>query len=285
VPKFPVGEETEINQLAHTYLPRKEDPNVGESYTSFFKRRQLQLSLLRKFNLPYFYYSVTVNHVVFFFLNTNNYAQHYYNWMTQKNMDPLLNQRIWFKNAYDRARAANKTIVVCQHQPLIVTDKRAAFGDAYLYLDYPASPISNQVKAWDTLAETFQLDKNKYLYSDLLLKMFEADDIQPDMIACAHSHGLGYYNNKLKTTESYKICQVISGGGGSRSLFDQKDMSKEDIKGCQEQKYGFFKMTFHKLQPKLINIECHTTDGLNLTFTNADHKPVPVSSLRLVNPF
>lgn len=275
IPNHPVGEETELNQLAHTYIPRKGDPIIPDSYEHFYQRKQLPLFMLRKFNLPYFYYSVTVNNIIFFFLNSNTYAQHYFNWMTGRNTDPLLNQRNWFKSAYERAKLAGKTIIVIQHHPLIVCDKRAFSGDAYLYLDRPTPP--HQIDAWQQLAETFHLDPTKYLYSELLLKMFEKDEIQPDLIVAAHSHMLRYDNNRLKAEATYKICQVTSGAAGGK-LMVQKDFSHDDIKGCQESKNGFFKVTFHKANPKIFDIECFTTDGLHYQFTNESHHQIEPAS-------
>jgi hypothetical protein len=271
LPSKPVGEETEINQAAHTYLPREGDPQIDETYVEFFQRDQLPIKSLRKFNMPFFYYSFIIGNVQLFFLNTNNYAKHYYDSLNGTNNDPLLNQALWLKAHYDAARAAGRTVLFAQHHPLITCDKRAFAGDAYLYFDPPSyrTPPAD----WVALAGIFNLEVSKYSYSALLSCIYEKQGISPDLILCAHGHYLGYINNNLKTDQRYKIRQVISGAGGGK-LMPQKDFSRGDILGLHEEKFGYVRITCNVNRPQFVHMDFYTTDDHHFEFTNEGIRPL-----------
>ena len=102
-------------------------------------------------------------------------------------------------------------------------------------------------------------------YADMLLACFDIQDIQPDVVFTAHDHALVY-------NRTDKLCQVISGTGGSTSLMSQMSHEHDANMGRFISEPGFVAVTCEA--DKKLTFEYYTTTGKYLKFTNASHVAV-----------
>lgn len=262
----PKGRELELNQVAHSYMKQEMDPDIAESKEKFYSRASLDYPFLPKLNMPFLYYSVIFGKLQIFFLNANSYATDYLAKIRAENGVPENNQAVWLEQEFIKANKEGRTTICAWHNPIYTCTKRAyADGaDADLYL----SP--------QELAELnlhFNQEKTTNSYNLLLSKMFTEQRINFDLILAAHDHAIYYYNNIHDPNAKFKLCQVISGGGGGdlqeRKLFAEENNLKSYVK-----EHGYVSLTCDKNHPELIYIDIYTISGKHLRFTNQSSQPI-----------
>lgn len=284
------GEVVEVNQVAHSYTTQPNDKNINVSKCELYSSETLDITNLPKWNMPFFYYSIICEKVQIFVLNSNSYVS---DWLKKEKLSekkesdlaaevldfsiPLekncKNQATWFETECKKAKLAGRTVIVVMHHPLFTASVRhfQYKGDAELYLTPDELKEAN---------ERLNQPVESRIYNEILRKVFQTQEILMDMVIAAHDHSLYYYNNILDIDSPYKICQVVTGGGGG-DLQDRMNFQNHKNLGGFLKQTGFIAITCNKYHPELITIEIFTTENHYLKFTNKD--PIPVREPSLDN--
>lgn len=271
----PPGKETELNQVAHSYLPDTNYETVSEKKT-LYRSHDLNLKTLPTWNMPSLFYSLIIGDIQIFCLNSNSYAKDYLDSLHPRSTSEV-NQAIWFKQAYEKARAEGKKIILAQHHPLYTAGKRAFPDDYDTKLYISENDLYRLQQALSTTTES---------YNQLLSHILEKQGITPDLILVAHDHCMSYYNNQLNATEKESgmtqmmpIIKQVTAGGGGQTLQARESLLGHPFVACYEKNNGLTVITdiphvnssikTPLPSPKFM-IDIHTTTQVHLKFTDRD---------------
>lgn len=267
-----------MHQIAHTFI----DPDTSSYRSSINKfyndppddeekragMRTLQLADLNRYsmywNMPRRYYSVIIEDVQVFLVDSNTYALDFL--ILQENLragidTPIKeNQAAWLTEQVAIANAAGRTIILAQHHPLYTPGKRAYHNDYNIYLD--ADQFYRLLIALNIHVHE---NRNEGLlsYNALLLQCYikqgfvftreqkpafpEQKSLCIDTIISAHDHNFCYYNNKATAAsdDEFPLCQIIAGTGGGE-LQDRYKFSDQHKLGGFLKKPGFVVLSHTK---------------------------------------
>ncbi len=255
------GPQTEQNEVFHTYLKNTEEKIAAltKPKVTFAELRDAKLEWV----MPAQYYSYIIGKLQFIHLNSNTLVKDFLDTTSNNTTE---NQISWLNQVYQAAKKDDRQVVIIQHHSLFTCGKRVYHGDQDHYLTLAQI---NQVEAI--------FNEKKLNYNDMLLKIFQRLEIKPKLILSAHDHSLYYHNNKKDPDHSYKIAQVISGGGGGklqgRSGFKQPIFTPVFLK-----QHGFCQLSFNQHNPEEIFIH-YRTRKQHLIFSSEHHSPIRIISL------
>lgn len=228
-----------LNQVAHTFLPRKEGETVeklqkifGDKLTDdpLDDRYILNTEDLNHFNMPGRAYSLIIEDMEIFCIDSNTFVQDYKD--LEKN--PLLeNQVSWLIKAYAKSKAMGKKPVLALHHPPATVGKREFGNDVGFYTD-----------------------EKKGSYNKRVCETLTTLGLKFDAIFAAHDHGMYYYLDSEK-----HLPLVVSAGGGStlQERLDVKTNKKVatflEAYGCvafasEGDSLNFMFHSNHRLSPK-----------------------------------
>ncbi|GEM_PF-5708270 len=272
--------DAERQQIAHSYLQHPSDPEQKESKQEFFQRNNLDYTLLPKHLMPHFFNSWIIDTVEVFALNSNTYVKDYLALLRQYAFDQPVdpnNQAAWTQRKYFEAVKAGRSAIFAMHHPLFTAGKRAyPLGwDAKHYLAPEEITLVNQILQLSPDAYDFKEklraifnekpDSSRKLesngnYNEMLTRiMCDFQKMSPDMVTTAHDHSIYYFNNRNEESPHPKICQVVSGGGGSQELQPQLFFGMQNNLGCFLREYGVSIFSCDKKSPKLFEINLFST--------------------------
>lgn len=229
------GENVEINQVAHHYIPddiqypapKKNYQSIDELIQLFSPKKDappdqeekipLNLEALQLFNMPYFFYSLILDEAEtqqLICLNSNSLLRDFLNYVNGTTPPGKINQVEWLLNVSRQAKEANRDITLAMHHPLRSSGKRhfAENYDSDHYL---------------SMEEIIDLNKlfhsNTASYNELLcILLLEKLGIKPSKVLNAHDHFVSIDDNSL-------FFQLTSGGGGGE-LQEQESFIYPDVK-------------------------------------------------------
>ena len=268
------GEGRGINQAAHTYLGKSEKKITKK--LSLFTKPELPIEKLGQWNMPYLFYSLVLGNTQIFMLNSNSYPKDYLQYVTGQTRngvnlsDNRTNQAAWLEDVYKTALANGKQIFIVQHHPLAVCGKRSfpAKYDArhYLYQDQ-----INQLNA--ELKKLNPAHRATQSYNELLALIYQQQNINPQLVLCAHEHFLSWRNDFEKMGYTHLPPQFTAGGGGGK-LDARYSYRDHPYVGLNQQQHGFGMVTCDPAHTQTFTLDVFTLSGLKLRFIECSHRAV-----------
>lgn len=257
----PTKEDVGMYQIVHSYLPDENQTTVDDK-KALYQKTSLALNELPLWNLPATFYSLLLDDIQLFCLDSSKYLTDYLQSLAYP--EHTSNQASWLKTEVEQAKQAGKRIILAMHHPLFITGKREYHSDLAVYLSTPEI---------NTIMAHFQLTNAKdYSYNDLLKMTLAEQKILPaiELVLAAHDHHLFYYNNKSSPSHPYPLCQITTGGGGGRlqSRFNFKEQAQHV--GCSLKQHG---VTLITCTANTIQFSIHTINQHHLAFTTRDCQP------------
>lgn len=257
-----VGQEIEIQEAAHSYMPDNQFKTVEEKI-KLYSNDTLDIKQLPEWNMPYFYYSLIIGNVQLFFINSNSYVKDYIALCKKGDQVDPTNQALWLKTEIEKAKKSGKRILLFQHNPLVTCGKRTNKPDTDLYLSNDDINFLKEIK----LIPENTLSPG---YDQILSAIYEKQELSSDqglITFVAHDHAMGFRKQN-------QTIQVNSGAGGERKLQDRVSFADQKNQGCYIKRHGFVIVSCDKDDPKKIEFDFHTIDGKHLKFTDASSQPV-----------
>lgn len=257
------GIDLGMNQVAHTYLG-----NTNEKI-KIYNSDTLKLDELQQWNMPSRYYSLIIDDLEIFMLDSNTYVSEFLALKKSQTADSN-NQAYWLQERYTKAKKAGRTVMLAQHHPLFTPGKRAYNSDKSLYLN-----DDEIMSAKSTLQSAFNNNENPS-YNTLLWETFKMQQLVFDTVFAAHDHSLSYFNNKADAAPSDQLCQIISAGAGG-SLQQRRSFKEQNHVGTFMKKHGVVSIEYNPLARHDIRYTFLTRDH-RLLFSSMNTSPVLTDS-------
>lgn len=266
------GMSRSLHQVAYTYFADINDEQQMEERIQLFAQERLILEDLPLWVMPAPASSFIRGNTEVFCIDSNSFLQDYCDFKAGINPSPK-NQAEWLKEAYGKARAANRQTILFLHNPLELNGSRAEKSDLNIYFKNPEEKRR--------LLQRFPTLNAEYSLGDFIKEAFNIENMVFDVVFSGHEHGLSLNNNRLKTGEPlvkaqkqcsndeielqnlqpdkpYPLCQIISGGGGGGL------QSRVNFRG--QNSLGFF-LARHGL----VSVVC-SEDNINMAFQTVDQQ-------------
>lgn len=268
--KIPVGEDTSINEVAHSYMPEASQFTTIDSKIRLYQQPNLTLQELPQWNMPYFYYSLIIGNTQIFCLDSNSYAKEFLSLQDGSTASDKPNQAEWFKTEFEKARQNNRKIILAMHHPIYTSGKRSLPNehDSIHYL------TSDEINKLNTILHGDPEKDFTSSYNMLLNEILQRQQIEPDMVYAAHDHFMSYYNNKANENATRKICQITAGGGGGK-LQERCSVLDYSAVACHLKNHGFAKISMNHAA---FNIDFYSTAGHHLRYSSDSHEPIRTPS-------
>lgn len=235
------SKELELNQRAHTFLPNGvTHQTVDEIYALLTGGDSLEddennlnledvpvdLSRLASFNMFKDYYGLVAGDTHFICLDSNFLAEDFLDFHQKPN---ITNQITWLISEYQKAKQADRKIVITQHHPFKTCGKRILKPDTHHYLSETQQKELNRV-----------LGSNTDSYNEFLRLIFERLEIKAELTQVAHDHMLSIYDDLLKNPSSKDSCVQLTVGGGGGTLQRQESYADHPHFKAILEDHGFF---------------------------------------------
>lgn len=273
--KFGKGEVVAINQVGHTYIDNTVE--AIEKKAAMFTNEVLTPDMLPPWNMPYFFYSLIAGDTQIFCLDSNNFLADYLDLLNGqvdsegRNIHTKhMNQAAWFFKENAAAKAAGRQTFIAQHHPLFVSGKRA-FPEGYDWKHYinenQLNDLNSKLKA---RLPGFSETKS---YNGLLAAVFQAENVDPDLVFAAHEHFQSYYNN-MEANDDHPILRQLTSGGGGGDLQKRLSYLGHPYVSFFQKHNGFTMVTCDPAYPNTYTLDIYTTEGLHLRFCEDSQHPV-----------
>ena len=270
----PSGEETGMNQVAHTYISNIPE-NIQKKKVTY-QGAELSPAQLAHWNMPYQYYSLIAGNTQIFCLDSNNYLKDYLDLMSGKVKNGMnietgrANQAAWFQTEYEAAKRAGRQIFIAQHHPLFLSGKRS-FPNKYDSTHYLTQAQIDALNAALKRQNPNHIETQSY--NELLAYTYMQQHIVPDMVFAAHEHFMSYHNDVEMRNNPHPLRQFTSGGGGGE-LHERASYRGHPFVSLHQQHNGFGMVTCPRSNTNKFNLDVYTLEGLHLSYDESSHRPL-----------
>ncbi len=255
-----------MHQVAHTFLG--DDKLSAQQKTAIFNDSVLDVRQLSAWNMPRRYYSLIVNDVQIFCLDSNTYVDEFLElaaerlqlpphidqatWLIEK---AKTNQAAWLECQATEARYIGRKVIVAQHHPLYTPGKRAyervIHNDLGIYLGKTKIEMLRKIQNMPQACEETP-------YNLCLTECYRLQKLSFDLVLAAHDHDIYNYSNINTDADDYKICELVVGSGGGE-LQERTMFSDQHLMGCFLKQTGLA-IVSHQTGAPHFNYSIRTSD-------------------------